>query len=222
MQSFSIESLLNLLARYGFFLAIVVVNVVIVTMAFRAQRKVRVALSAFASTLGWGDLRKSSFRSLAVRGTWNGRAVGLGWQAAQKSTPAYVSAQIALDRPGRFEIRSRPAKESFLRRPIMLFGPPKIEFFDPADAARYHAWASDRPLVDSFLAISGIRERLDANLADGGVLSLKKGRLRIRRPFLSPRPSGFKLSFKVKVAPDLDRVRSIVAEEWGLLAMVAG
>jgi len=210
---------LNFLARYGLFLTIAAANAVIVAVALRAQRKVRAALAAFASTLGWTEIRKPLFGTLAVRGTWNGRAAGLGWQPARKSTPAYVSAEIDLDRPGRFEIRSRGAKENFLRRPIMLFGPPKVDFFDPADAARYYAWASDRTLVDSLLAIPGIRERLDVNLADGGMLTLKRGRLKIRRALRGPRATGFRMSFRI--AADLGRVREIALEEWELLRAAA-
>ena len=208
----------------------------------RASRRVRKALYEFAATLGWTDLRRPRFGSMAVRGMWNGRpgdrfpsppgegrrgevsppgvAAAFGWQPAQKSRPAYVSAEIAFDRPGRFEMRGRPAKGSFLERPIMLFGPPRIDLFDPADSARYDARASDRTLVDSLLAIPGIRERLDANLADGGVLRAKNGRLRIRRPLRTAPQKGFRFTFKV--GPDLDRVRALAAEEWALLAMSPG
>jgi len=205
----------------------------------RASRRVRKALYEFASTLGWTDLRRPFFGSMAVRGMWNGRAgdrfpsppgegsrgevsppgaaAAFGWQAAQKSTPAYVSAEIAFDRAGRFEIRARAARRNFLQRPIMLFGPPRIDLFDPADAARYDVWASDRTLVDSLLAVPGIRERLDANLAGGGVLSLRNARLRIRRPLRTAPQKAFR--FRFKVGPDLDRVRAIAGEEWALLTM---
>ena len=141
--------------------------------------------------------------------------MGLGWQAAQKSTPAYVSAEIAFDRPGRFEFRRQMGKRGFLERPIMLFGPPRIEIFDTADSARYDAWASDRTLVDSLLAIPGIHEHLDANLADEGALRAKNGRLRIRRPLRTAPQKALRFTFKV--GPNLDRVRAMAAEEWELV-----
>ena len=206
------------LSRWGIFIAIMVANVVFVAIAVRKQRLIRKDLAGLAASFGWSDIRRPALGSQAVKGTWNGCSVGFQWQPAQKNAPAHLATRIDSPRwsGARFEMRSR-AKRRFLDRPIMIFGPPKIEFFDPADAGRYEAWASDRTTVDSLLAIPGIRESLDVNLADGGVLSAKNGTLRIRRALRSPRLTGFKLT--MKTPPDIDRIRAMAKEEWELLSM---
>jgi hypothetical protein len=196
-------------------LLILCVYVGVMTIMIRSSRRARRALFELAGTLGWTDVRKPLLGIAAVRGMWNGKAVAFSWRGKRKNTPPYLSAEIDLPRPGRFEIRSRTARENFLERRIMIFGPPKVELFEPADEARYRAWASDRSLVDSVLATPGIRERLDANLAEGGALSLKNGRLKIRRPLRTPPARGLRLVFRT--GPDLDRIRTIALEEWGLI-----
>jgi hypothetical protein len=209
--------LLNFLARYGIFLTIVVLDIVIMILGARRQRKVGAALSQFVSTVGWSDVRKPFLKFAAMRGMWNGRSVGLLFSPASRNTPAYVSTEIDTVLSGRFEIRGR-GKKNFLNRPVMFFGPPKIDFFDPLDASRYLARSTDRSTVDSLLAKSGIRERLDANLIDDGVFTLRKGKLQIRRPLRIPRTRGFRLTFKTN--PDLDRIRAVAAEEWRLISIV--
>lgn len=201
-------------------MAILLGNVVLVAIAMRKQRQIRRDLAALAASFGWSEVRRPFFGSLTVKGTWNGCAVGFQWQPPQKSAPAHLGIRIESPRlaGARFELRSR-VKQSLLNRPIMVFGPPKIDFFDPADSARYEAWASDRTAVDSLLAIPGIRERLDVNLADGGELSAKKGTLRIRRALRSPRLTGFRLT--VKTSPGIDRIRAMAKEEWDLMRMAA-
>lgn len=206
----------DVLLHSGPMLLILCVYVGVMTIMIRSSRRARRALFELAGTLGWTDVRKPVLGIAAVRGMWNGRAVSFGWQGQRKNTPPYLSAEIDVARPGRIVIRSRTAKESFFLRPIMIFGPPRVELFDPADQARYRVWASDRSLVDSLLAIPGIRERLDPNLAEGGALSLKNGRLKIRRPLR--KPVGLRLAFRM--GPDLERVRAIALEEWGLISAV--
>lgn len=202
-------------------LLFLVIYGILLVVIFRAQRKARKALFDFAAELGWSSLRKPHLSNDAVRGMWNGREAALGWLPASKSSPARVYALVEADRPGSFEIRSRPRRAAFFATPRRIFGPPQIELFDPADAARYCAWASDRSIVDGLLGIPGIRAALEANLQEQGVLKLGKGRLEIRRPFTTARARVFG-RFAFRGGPDLDRLREVVREEWGLLARLAG
>jgi len=210
-------NVMTLLSRYAIFLLFALLYVVLISVAARKQRRIRKALAELAASFGWSGIRTHAFAAMSVTGTWNGRAVDFRWRAPYKNAPAYLSVTIAVERPGRFEMRAR-AKGSFLNRPIMMFSPPKIDLFDPADAARYEAWATDRTAVDLALAVPGVRDRLDANLADGGVLSQKKERLRIRRALRLPRLMGFTLTFKS--TPDLDRILALAAEEWELVKSI--
>ena len=212
-----VPNVTSFLSRYAIFLVFALLNVVLISVAARKQRRIRKALAELAASFGWTGIRTHAFGAMSVTGTWNGRAVDFRWRAPYKNAPAYLSISNAVERPGRFEMRAR-GKGSFLNRPIQLFSPPKIDFFDPSDAERYEAWATDRTAMDLMLAIPGIRGRLDVNLADGGVLSQKKGRLRIRRALRLPRSMGFTLTFKS--TPDLDRILAMAAEEWELVKSV--
>ncbi len=216
--------LTEVLLRLAPVLLILVLHIATVASILRAQRKARAALLELAPNLGWTSIRRPHLSNDAVRGMWGGRVAALGWIPGQRNSPSRVTAGIDLARPGGFILRARSAKEGFLSRPVVLFAPPKVEFFDPADAARYRAWSTDRSLVDSLLAIPGIRESLDANLAGGGVLTLRKGRLKIHRPLAGAAPArGWRsLRLALRQGPDPDRVRALAAEEWALLVKIAG
>jgi hypothetical protein len=221
VRSSGIEPLAEFAARYGLLVAILGLTLAIVAVAVRSQRIVRDELYRYAGTLGWEARRKPAFAAtgLAVRGSWQGRPAALVYHPPSKSSPAYLTAEIGLPAAGRFEIRSKTPRGSFLSLPIVVFGPPTVDLFDPEDAARLRAWADDRSLVDRLLAIPGIRPRLETNLAGGGVLTLRKGRLRLRRRVRADRSRGFQMA--MRLGPDLEKVRRIAAEEWSLVSSAA-
>lgn len=110
---------------------------------------------------------------------------------------------------GRFELRCRPAKDSFWNRSLSFFRPPLIEFFDPQDE-QFRAWGDDRTTVDRLLALTGVRPALAIQLCGGdGVLTLTKGILGIRRPF--PRSRAF------DAGPDPEKAGQMVRAEWDLV-----
>ncbi len=181
-------------------------------LALRSQHRVREALRELAAGFGWEDLRKPFFAvTLLVTGTWNGRAVALRYRPPSKNSPPYVSAEITLSLPGRFELRGRPQYPAFWNTPIVLLGPPAVDLFDPADAAEFRAWADDRSVLDRLFALPGIRPLLSENLGAGGAsLRLKNGVLRARR--------STRIFPSFRFGADPDQICAIAREEWALLA----
>jgi hypothetical protein len=200
------------LAREAAFLLLLALALGLMVFALRSQHRVREALGRLATGFGWEDLRKPFFAvALLVRGTWKGRPVALRYRPPSKNSPPYVSVEIAVPLPGRFELRSRPQHLAFWNRPIALFGPPAVDLFDPADAAGFRAWADDRSALDRLLALPGIRPLLSENLqAGGGSLRLKNGVLRVRR--------ATRIFASFRLGPNPDQVCAIAREEWALLA----
>ncbi len=186
---------------------------VITVLSLRSQRRIHEALRQLAVGLGWIEVRKPWLTLvLSVVGTWNGRRVALHYKPASKNSPAYIAAEISLPLTGRFELRACPEKESPFDRPIVLFKPPVIELFDPSNAASFQAWGEDRTTVERLLAVPGIRDLLARNLREGrGVLRLKKGTFRIRRPSSSP-------ARRFPLGPSPDWVVEIAREQWDLIA----
>ena len=181
----------------------------------RSQRRILEALRKMAEGLGWSRLRRPFLSlSLTVAGEWNGRRVWLRYRPPSKNAPAFVAAEIALALPGRFELRGRPERDRLWNRAFVLFGPPAVELFVPADAARFRAWSADRTLLDRLLALPGIRPFLERNLLPGdGALTLRDGRLRVRR---SPaRTAG---GWRLRFGSDPERVLEVAKEEWDLIA----
>lgn len=199
------------LAREAAFLLLLAVALGLMVFALRFQHRVREALRQLAVGFGWQDLRKPFFAvTLSVTGTWKGRPVALRYRPPSKNSPPYVLTAVSLALPGRFELRGQPQHDAFWNRPIVLFGPPAIDLFDPADAAEFRAWADDRTALDRLFALPEIRPLLSENLQVGrGSLRLKSGVLRVRRPtriFASFRPGS-----------NPDEVCAIAREEWALL-----
>ncbi len=200
------------LVREAAFLLALALALGLMVLALRSQHRVRDALRQLAAGFGWEDLRKPFFAvTLLVTGAWKGRPVALRYRPPSKNSPPYVSAEIALSVPGRFELRGLPQGGAFWNRPVVLFGPPAVELFDPADAAEFRAWADDRSVLDRLFALPGIRPLLSENVRAGrGALRLKNGVLRVRR---SP---GILASFRP--GSNSDQVCAIAREEWALLA----
>ena len=200
------------LARQAAFLLFLALALGLMVFALRSQHRVREALQRVAAGFGWEDLRKPFFAvALLVTGIWKGRPVALRYRPPSKNSPPYVSIETTLPLPGRFELRGQPQRLAFWNRPIMLFGPPAVDLFDPADAAEFRAWADDRSLLDRLFALPGIRPLLSANLQAGlGSLRLKSGVLRVRR--------STRIFASFRLAIDADQVCAIAREEWALLA----
>jgi hypothetical protein len=171
---------------------------------------VRRELYRLAGELGWTELKRPWLAARrTVAGLWNGRRVAILYVSPGKGTPAFLSTEIELPVSGRFELRCRPAKDSFWNRSLSFFRPPVIEFFDPQDE-QFRAWGDDRTTVDRLLALPGVRPALATHLCGGdGVLTLTKGILGIRRPFARSR--------LFDVGPDPEAAREMVRTEWDLL-----
>lgn len=200
------------LVREAAFLLLLALALGLMVFALRSQHRVREALQRLAAGFGWEDLRKPFFAvALLVTGTWKGRPVALRYRPPSKNSPPYVSTEIGLALPGRFELRGRPQHLAFWNRPIAFFGPPAVDLFDPADAAEFRAWADDRSVLDRLFALPGIRPLLSENLqAGGGSLRLKNGVLRVRR--------STRILASFRLGPNPDQVCAIAREEWALLA----
>lgn len=178
-----------------------------------SQHRLRRELYRLAGELGWTDLTRPWLTRRTVSGIWNGRRVGFHHVPPGKGTPAFLSTEIELPLSGRFELRCRPAKDSFWNRTLSFFRPPVIEFFDPQDE-QFRAWGDDRTIVDRLLALPGIRPALAIHLCRGdGVLTLTKGILGIRRPFARAR--------LVDVGPGPETAGEMGRAEWDLLVAVS-
>jgi len=182
----------------------------LMTRFFVSQHRVRRELYRLAGELGWTELKRPWLTARrTVAGLWNGRRVAILYVPPGRGTPAFLSTEIELPLSGRFQLRCRPAKDSFWTRSLSFFRPPVIELFDPQDE-QFRAWGDDRTTVDRLLALSGVRPALAIHLCGGdGILTLTKGILGIRRP--CPRSKAFDLG------PDPETAREMVRVEWDLL-----
>lgn len=200
------------LAREAAFLLLLVLTVGVTVFALRSQHRAWEALRRLAAGFGWEGLRQPFLAvTPVVTGTWNGRAVSLRYRPPTKNSPPHISLEMALQLPGRFELRGQPQHPGFWNRPIVLFGPPAVDLFDPADAAEFRAWADDRSALDRLFALPGIRPLLTENLRAGrGSLRLKNGVLRVRRPT--------RIFTPFRLGSNPDEVCAIAREEWALLA----
>jgi hypothetical protein len=181
----------------------------LITRFLFSQSRVRREVYRLAGELGWTELKKPWLARRTVAGLWNGRRVAILYVPPGKGTPAFLATEIELPLSGRFEVRCRPAKDSFWNRTFSFFRPPVIEFFDPQDE-QFRAWGDDRTTVDRLLALPDVRPALATHLCAGnGVLTLTKGILGIRRPFARSR--------LFDAGPDPEKAGEMVRAEWELL-----
>jgi hypothetical protein len=171
------EVLGEFLGRYGIFLAIWVLAVVLQVRRYGQWRERVRQISDPALTPDWSD-RRSSFGG-EIRGNWQGRAASLRWYPSGDKNRRAIEAALVTPTPGRFLIER--AETDLLTRQLHFGAPPVVTPIDPTDR-RFRIRSTDRTLTDRLLSDARARDAIAGALAGpSDLVSLSRGRFVVRR-----------------------------------------
>jgi hypothetical protein len=164
------------LRRYGFWLAILVGQAVMLARRRKQSRAIRDS----PLLADWSD-RQSSALETRIEGVWQGRKATL--RDCKSSDRDLLAMEATLETPtgGRFLVER--GGTNVLRRPLHLGAPPIVEPMNPADGV-FRVRSSDRTLTDRLLGDGKARGALSDAL-DGPIdeVSLRQGLFIVRRHF---------------------------------------
>lgn len=185
---------------------------------------IRRALAETARSLGWENVRTPWWPTRkTAAGIWNGRAAAFCYVAPSRyGFPAFLHTELAADSPGRFEIKGHTDEGDLLAGGVRFLGPPEVPLFEPADAARFHAYGNDRTSIDRMLALPGMRDALARLLSTpASTFHLANGIFRagLRVGALDP-AAPLRSSFGIH--PPVEQVQDAALEEWAVLRIAVG
>jgi hypothetical protein len=108
-----------------FTLAFGVLFVLLLLVQSHRSKELVERLEMLAREMGWSEVAKSSFFTMAVRGIWNGYSVRIRRVPRQKGAPERIVSTFRVQAPARIIITRR--QRGIFGRPLALFGPPVIE-----------------------------------------------------------------------------------------------
>jgi hypothetical protein len=175
-------------------------------------------LAALVTTFGWEAPQRVWWNG-AIRGRWQGVDVELRHMGRYKSMPERLQLTIKTSSPARVIVKRRT--DTFLSKPLTLFGPPLIEPMNVADRERYWVRSDELVYAERLFAHAEVAPALEPNLiARFDSVDLRRDQLRILRAIDERSVKKHFNRPMIKFGRDYDLIETIAKEEWRLATVI--